>query len=100
MVVRPGDRAHTNGVGFPKWNREHRSVSLGQERSKVADAQGVSACLESAGIRQLNGEIPCRGYECPIMLVICKRCSGVSPTNSNPELTLEVCRTMATVVTG
>lgn len=37
-------------------------------------------------------------YEWPTTLVICKRSSGLRPTNSNPERTLEVWRTIAIVV--
>jgi len=51
------------------------------------------------GLKLPNSRRPA-GYECPMTLVICTRSSGVNPTNSNPERTLEACRTMATVVHG
>ena len=100
MVVREGDSAHTNGADFPKWNRALRSPSPGEERTNGADMHSLAHGIEERGRRDKSKAGLRLVYECPIMLLICKRSSGVSPTNSNPERTLEVCRTMATVVTG
>lgn len=96
MVIVRTRMAEASRNGIVSISRFH-----GLERRNGADTQAVTKLhCGAGGARQVKGEIPPLVYECPIILVICRRSSGVSPTNSNPELTLEVCRTMATVVTG
>jgi len=76
------------------------SVGLTGKNEEIADTQAVRTLHSVREARDKSKAGLRLVYECPIMLLICKRSSGVSPTNSNPERTLEVCRTMATVVTG
>src|SRR5579859_7503937 len=60
-MVAERDSSHTKGAGAPKWNR--------------------NACRTKTA--HLN-------HAPPATLVMCNRSSGVSPTNSNPELRSEV----------